>query len=311
MTTDLDKYLDADVADGPAAQDPFFEGFDQLVPKSDYQFVRADEVDVDHEADEDDDRRYDQSISEILGPGAAPQIEPPGDDEVRLPGGLLLSDGTVRKDALVRELNGADEEALAKASGHLLRFTRTLLGAVVEVGGEPATKEIIRDLLVGDREALVLGIRRATFGNDVTFEQFVCPGCAALLDITVDLSTLEMKELDNPEQREFEVPLRKGVAIVRLATGEDQEAVMDMGQATAAEENTLLLSRCVLSLNGKKVNKAREPIRALGLVDRKTLISFLAETQPGPRYDEVKSKHEECETEFPVYLAVDDLFRGF
>lgn len=310
MTTGtLERYLDADVTDGPAAQDDFFKDFDTLVPEGDYEFVRK-PADIDHEADADDEARYDESIASIIAPDAVPQIEPPGDDEVRLPGGLVLSDGSVRKDALVRELTGEDEEALAKAAGNLLRFTRTLLSAVVEVGGEPATKEIIRDLLVGDREALILGIRRATFGNEVTFEQFTCPGCGDQLDITVDLSTLDTKELENPEKREFEVSLRKGAAIVRLATGADQEAVMDMGVATGAEENTLLLSRCVLSINGKKVN-TREQVKQLGLADRKALIAFLAEQQPGPRYDEVKSKHEDCETEFPIYLAVDDLFRGF
>lgn len=308
--TEIDKYLDADITDGPVGQDNFFKDFDSLVPPDQYEFVRK-PADIDHEADDEDEARYSESISELLGPGAAPVIEPPGENEVRLPGGLVLPDGTVRKDARVRELNGEDEEALAKASGNLLRFTRTLLGAVEEVGGETATKEIIRDLLVGDREALVLGIRRATFGNDVTFEQFRCPGCGDSLDITVDLATLDTKELEDPSKREFEVALRSGVAIVRLATGADQEAVMDMGNATGAEENTLLLSRCVISIDGKKVNNAREPVKQLGLADRKTLLTFLSETQPGPRYDEVKSTHEECETTFPIYLAVDDLFRGF
>src|ERR1700691_2436099 len=44
-----------------------------------------------------------------------PTISFPADDLVNLPGGLI-KDGKIIRTALVRELNGSDEEALARAS---------------------------------------------------------------------------------------------------------------------------------------------------------------------------------------------------
>lgn len=306
----MDKHLDRDVKDGPAEADDFFKDFDELVPADEYAFVRPGKaVEVDHEADEADDKNFNTSIKSILNPGAAPTIDPPAEGEVILPGGLVDEDGTVFKSAQVRELNGEDEEALARAQGDVRRI-RVLMGAVESIGGKPVTKDKALNLLIGDREALILGIRIATFGKDIVFENYVCPGCGESLDVTVDLSTLDMKTLENPEKREFEVALRKGVALVRLPTGADQEAVLGAPNATSAEENTVMLSRCVISIDGKKIGNSKDAVKKLGVKDRQTLLAFLAETQPGPRYDEVKSKHETCDTEFPVYLAVDDMFRG-
>lgn len=306
MTDLLDKHLDADVTDGPAAQDDFFKDFDALVPAGEYAFSRPDgPVDVDYE----DKTTTDQDIASLLAPGAAPKIDEPEDGFVRLPGGLITDNGLVTT-ATVRELNGEDEEALAKAQGDLRRL-RALLGAVETIGDEPVTKETLKELLIGDREALVLGIRIATFGKEITYNDYLCPGCAEPLDVSIDLSTLEMKELPDREKREFEIPLKKGgVALVRLPNGSDQEAIFELPNATVAEENTLMLSRVVLALNGKKINNAKDPIKKLGVADRQTILKFLSDTQPGPRYDEVKSTHETCGTEFPIFLALDDMFRG-
>lgn len=304
----LDKHLDREIADGPP-KDDFFKDFDSLVPGDEYDFVRPEQpVDVDF----DDKTTTDADIASILSPGSAPEIGELSDDEVRLSAGYI-KDGTLYTSAVVRELNGEDEEALARArsnSVNMVRFTRTLLNAVESIGDLKFTPEMGRELLLGDREDLILGIRRATFGKDITFEDFLCPGCGEKLNITVDLSTIESKKLDDPEKREYEVPLRKGVALVRIPTVADSDAVLEQPLLNEAEQNTLLLSRCVISINGQKVNGSKDAVKRLGSSDRQAIIKFLAEIQPGPLYDEVKSKHEGCETEFPLYLTVDDLFRG-
>jgi len=284
-----------------AAPTPFDEGMDVLVDESVYDFTSKSEV-------TEAVNSTNASIAQIIGPGAAPEIDPPEDGSVRLPGGLITKDGLVRS-AVVRELTGEDEEALSKARGNPLRVTQTLLKAVETIGGEPVSNKVLKDLLVGDREALFLGIRIATFGKEIKFEEVECPGCKERLDITVDLTELPTRELADPEKREFEVALRNGVAVVRLLNGGDQDAVLEEVEATGAEENTTLLSRSVISINGTKVNNSKAAVKKLGIKDRQTLLTFLVETAPGPRYDEVKSKHEVCDTEIPLYLAVDDLFR--
>lgn len=313
MTDILDKQLNRDVKDGPT-KDEFFKDFESLVPDGDYNFSSPDQApNVDHEADAKDDVNFNESISSLLGPGSAPVIEELADDEVRLSGGYIGPDGTLYTSAVVRELTGEDEEVLARArvnSFNLVRFTRALLGAVVSIGDIEYTNEVGKGLLLGDREDLILGIRRATFGKDLTYVDHICPGCGEKLDITIDLSTIETKKLADPEKREYEVPLRKGVALVRIPTVADSDAVMEQPILNEAEQNTLILSRCVISISGKKVNGSKDAVKKLGSSDRQAIVKFFSEIQPGPLYDEVKSKHEVCETEFPLFLTVDDLFRG-
>lgn len=297
--------------DGEAVfDDEFMQGI-VLDPAYDFQRdPKTTDANYDVAPGEADDAVVQAAVSSILDPGAAPQIGPPPPGEVRLPGGLVTPEG-VYTTAQVRELTGQDEEALAKAGTNVVRYNTALLRAVDSIGGKKPSADVLKSLLVGDREALILGIRIATFGKDVVYENVLC-ACGENLDVTLDLDTLDMIVLDDREKREFEVPLRKGVAEVRLTTVADSDLAMELASkdATGAEQNTLILSRCVLNINGEPVKGSKEKVKNLSVSDRQTILKFLAEKQPGPRYDEVKSKHEECGNEIPLYLAVDNLFRG-
>lgn len=87
--------------------------------------------------------------------------------EAILPHGVLR-DGAWRRDALLRRPNGADEalllDGLAGARS-ALRLTTLLARCVERLGGESAGVEEVRALTVGDREALALALRMATFGD--------------------------------------------------------------------------------------------------------------------------------------------------
>lgn len=94
-----------------------------------------------------------------------PLIEEPPDTVVKLPGGLLTANGEVIREAEVRELTGEHEEALVRVrrSGSFVKFVNMLLTCgVVTLGSEAATAKTLTRLLLGDRDALILGIRRAT-----------------------------------------------------------------------------------------------------------------------------------------------------
>lgn len=256
-----------------------------------------------------------------------PVIDLPADDTVRLPGGLVQhkyghEPVILATEATVRELNGADEEAIYKARRKSpLRLMATILSCGTERLGEHHTNSgLLKDLLIGDRDALILGIRRATYGDEVEYGQVMCAGCEELLDIKVTLDDIPVKRLSDPvSDTRFQVPLWKGgFAKVRLPNGHDQEAVAEAGETnpaiTDSEVNSVMLSRCVLSVVDKSgeetvTSNNLAAVNRLGLKDRKSILSAITDRQPGPRYDEVKFTHESCGKETALFLTVADLFR--
>lgn len=253
------------------------------------------------------------------GVNPAPELEDPPADQVKLPGGLVASGGKVLRTAVVRELNGSDEEALSRAlqpPGSVFHFMDTLISrGTVQVGNVPATPEVVKNLLIGDRDELALAIRIATYGDEMSIERWQCPACGKLSDIAFSLAEdVERKTLKDGENP-FEVRLRKGAsARVRLPNGADQDALFEDESWTTAQRNTILISRCVLSYTspeGQEFNMAAFPSMSLNLSipDRAKIIREISERQPGPRYNEVRFTHDECKNEVVLALGVRDLFR--
>lgn len=236
------------------------------------------------------------SVQSILTDvGEQPEIVSPQPSTVDLPSG---------GDAMVRELNGEDEEALSKINRvtHTAKFMAALLERGVEqLNGEVPTGKAIKDLLLGDREALILAIRVATFGPSIEFANYVCPGeaCGESLDVDIDVSTIPSKKI---AETSFEVDLWKGGTVeVRMPNGHDQEAVFDP-KKTPAEQNTELLARCVLNGNHKTA-------KALGVKDRRKILDAIVERTGGPQYNDVTFTHKVCGTEVPVVITAGDLFQ--
>lgn len=246
----------------------------------------------------------------------APVIEDYPDCFVKLPAGLLV-DGDVLQDAEVRELTGEHEELLAKArtAPNPAKFISTLLQCgVVAIGDVKATAAILDDMLQGDLDMLILGIRRATFGEEFELFGLECPHCGEANDLNLNLSNIPVRRLEDPEQREFLVDLRKGrKARITLPTGALQTELFKK-QLTIPEMNTVTLAHCILSFvdaTGKETPcNGLNDVKNLGLADRRTLQDFIYNTQPGPRYDEVKGNCPTCEGELTIPLSVGALFRG-
>lgn len=241
-------------------------------------------------------------------------IERPPDCSVTLPGGLVLLSGEVVHDAEVRELTGADEEALSKADAmrNPARYIQTILGrAVLRVGDyEPPSKDVLSALLIGDRNTLLLGIRKATYGHTMEVST-TCPGCDEELDIEFDLNQdIPIRTLEDPAKRIFTVELRNGrQARVALPCGGDQDAVLADGKRTVSEMNTLMLSRCVQEIDGQPIMGVNA-VRNMGLADRRKILDFLAATQPGPQLEEVSEECPACGRSVPVPLDLFGLFRA-
>lgn len=245
---------------------------------------------------------------------AVPFIEPPPDTSVRLPGGGIMDpDGTFHDEAVVRELTGADEEALSKADAtkSMSRYVQVLVRRGTESIGkyEKLDDNLLGELLVGDREMLILAIRRATYGNDLKLT-LVCPSCTAAVDATFDLSSdIPIDDMGDERKRIIEVPLRRGrTAKVRIATAADQDAVLALQGKTVAEMNSAYLARCLVSIDGMPCT--RETVLGLGIRDRQAIIKAMNEAQPGPKYGEVNLECPGCGRDFPMQIGIMELFRG-
>lgn len=249
-----------------------------------------------------------------------PDPVPPPDTHVNLPGGIRRGDEVITT-AEVRELTGEHEEVLARAAqakpGNLFHFMNVLLECgTVRFGTEDPgqTRKLLKNALVGDRDAIILGIRRATYGDQIEVERWQCPECGEHSDLVIPLDEIPVHELEGDTDM-LEVPLRRGrTAQVRLASGADQLAVFENTKLLTAERDTILLSRCLVSItdpNGTKhttAGFASSYARGLSAMDRHTILRELREKAPGPRFNEMKIEHVTCGKEAELPLGMADLF---
>src|SRR5262245_60146488 len=129
---------------------------------------------------------------------------------VQLPGGLCLDDGGVATEAELRPLAGADEEWLAWAAPDLptaVAVTEVLARTVTRIGPIDAPgADGCRALLVGDRDYLVLWLRRLTLGTHFA-ARLACPACGEPVDI-------EFEADDVPVERRPQTGLLHEVEVV-------------------------------------------------------------------------------------------------
>lgn len=237
----------------------------------------------------------------------------PPDTQVELMVGIADLSG-IKNTAEVRELNGADEEALSVPS--LTKNASKYLGALVQrgtvsIGGEAVTKDQLGGLLIGDRELLLFGIRKATYGHEVELITR-CPNCRARdEDYKLDLNEVPRRELENIEDGIFgiDITLPSGKkANISLPRSADQDAILQAEGKNDGELNTLMLTRCLKTLGGQQ---AIGPsfARSLGIKDRNFILKELQDRAPGPRLQDVKRVCGSCEEEFPLNLTLLDIFR--
>lgn len=247
------------------------------------------------------------SAQEVATPTPKVEVSLPPDTSVVLPGGLTDPfDGTINT-AEIRELTGSDEEIIARIGDPGKALLTILERATVKVGDKPADKETLDSLLAGDREALLLAIRIATFGPKVKVMP-ICTSCGEEQTFEIDLSTdVETKTLDESD-RVFTLDCKIGKVTVGLPTGSAQKALVNATNKNAAELDTILLKSCIESINGMPVLNVQQ-IKDLSLKDRRDLIKAITDRNPGPQLSEIKKSCTSCEAEVPLPLTLADLFR--
>ena len=246
------------------------------------------------------------SVNEALQE-PAPRIDSPTTLKVDLLRGYQ-SQGEWLMSAVVRELNGEDEEILSaydiqKNVTYSEYMTQLLRRGVVSIGNVEIAKQpaVLEELIVGDRDVLFLSVIKATYGRYRDF-QVTCRECSGDNDITMDLEkdfTIEQSKVDL--HAPIEVTLKNGENVqLRYPTGGDSQIVGKRGKTTA-EQNTLMLSRCVMS--NKTTSEKEAWARGLSLADRNKLVKSLFSAQPGPRMEEVETQCAHCSAK--IVLALD------
>ena len=186
-----------------------------------------------------------------------------------LPGGVWRGGGR-RRDFAFKPLTGEVELAMAEQpapeSNVPAWVTGVLAAALEQVGGEPADRDLVRSLRVGDRQFLARQLA-AHLGRDTVWLTADCGHCGEDFDFRLQQSALPAKEVGGagPEEPRAEVETPLGACRLRPPTGADQEAVA--GLDDDAEALRTLVRRCLLSVAGEPVGERTEEAEGLALED--------------------------------------------
>jgi hypothetical protein len=178
-------------------------------------------------------------------------MNPRHDVEVTLPQGLLTEAGGWRRTARVRGVVEGDEGLVGELSAYglpLERATVLLSRCVTRVGGCDAPgAEIIDSLSLGDREALLLHLRRLTFGEKIAC-LLECPSCEQKMELELGVSDLILPAGPEPQARQEETFTVDGQAlqvVFRLPRATDFAAALNASGGDHAAAVRALISACV------------------------------------------------------------------
>lgn len=253
---------------------------------------------------------------EMAGP--MPLIPGAVDNVLTLPRGLYL-DGVWKTRVTVQELTGADEEALAKLREPTDFYDLVLALGVervedIDFGSKPTAERqaLLQQLLIGERDQVFLGVLRATFGDERTLG-FTCTACGSKQDLILSLTDdFKPKVVEDLHTNTYTMTTGKGDVIeYRLANGGDQQEALSRKGATQVEQNSIIMSRCIVKVNNQD-GFTIDPmgyVRRMSMRDRQVLLAALIEKQPSVDL-EVTSDCSSCGAPQTLPLGWADLFRA-
>jgi hypothetical protein len=152
-----------------------------------------------------------------------------------------------------------------------------------------------RDLVAGDRNALLVSVRITGYGSEYKAE-VACPSCSTRQNATFDLADLEIKRLQaepvTPGSNNFEfmLPVTKKRVVFKLLTGRDEEeitAIQERRRRAMPDivvENvvTSRLENSIISIDGiTDRNKLNSFIRSMPAYDSRSLRAYMNDIEPG------------------------------
>lgn len=254
-----------------------------------------------------------QAKEVIAGP--VPLIDNPVSPLVVLPRGVLKGQDW-HSDAFIRELNGEDEEALARFKDIVEYYDHVLARAVEQIGAidlkslpMSERQTMVQNLLVGERSMLLLAIIRITYGDEKLLN-VTCNTCQTEQEVALILSEdLKAKEMKDPRKMVYTYTTSKGDSIeYRLATGADQLEATRRKGASQPEQNSIVLSRCITKVNGQLILDPLKYARSLTMKERRELLTALVENQPMVDLT-VVTNCVSCGEELRLPLGWGDLFQ--
>ena len=252
-------------------------------------------------------------IKEVLAEKPQPveaKLYVPLDTTVTLPGGFITPAGELVTTAEVRELTGKDEEAISRSTTFGKSILTVLQRGTVKIGDIPADEKVLDQLLSGDRDMLILGIFKATFGHTAEVPGW-CSTCEDEKTVEVDLNNdIKVKVLTDPiNDRVFTVKGKTQELTVQLPTGITQKELLMNSDKTSAELNTMLLENTVVKIGDSPV-LSKLQVQNLGLVDRRKVIEEINKRVPGPKFDDITVVCPDCDSEVTVPINLGALFRS-
>lgn len=243
------------------------------------------------------EKEFEVSINEIAESNSSNSYD---EDKVYdLIAGYTDKDGNCHKTFTLREMTGADEEYVnradiksngAKISTALLSRCVTSVGTLTRksVGSAKEWENIFKTMLVGDRDKILLELRRISIGETIEVSH-TCPNpeCKAKLKTELSIDELEIKEFDGLYEIPFELPKgyrdKKGVlhkkGIMRRPNGLDGELLTPLAKNNIAKAETTLLTRICKFEDGAYIDES--VMSSLSIKDRNYLQSVLNEHQFG------------------------------
>ena len=231
---------------------------------------------------------------------------------VILPGGIW-SDSKRYQEVEVYALTGYDQEVLKgayKVQSQAEWTTFLLTNCIKRIGPfNVITPELVKSLTLGDREALLLHIRRMTFGDklncviDCTNED-----CECKIGLDLKLSDLLLPSYQKAQEQYQKTITHKGVKYkvdFRLPTGLDQEEIAGIAKEDPEGASDRLIKACILKIdqNGGKCatqipsSVYDEVFNRIDQLDPQAEIGF-------------KLKCPECNREFNTILDAGIYFRN-
>lgn len=191
----------------------------------------------------------------------------PQDDKVlehafELPCGLLR-EGEVIRDAEITPMTGRVRKNIARPdirrNGARI-IDAVLLACVRSIGGKRVDRQVLDELLVGDRDFLTMKIRQASLGGRVS-AQMQCGSCRERIDFEVDLEEVELYPLqegdceiaEDGRTRFFRIddPDLGVKAAFRYPAGKDQHAIVPLAQKNPVEANYRMYLLCLEEWNAQ------------------------------------------------------------
>lgn len=162
---------------------------------------------------------------------------------------VILPVGVPHRNAELRPPTGEDEAWLMETGRALLpaqRATLLLTRCLVRLGPiSPVPAEAVRALPIGDREALLLHLRRIILGETIgCVLRCPAPECGERMDLDLQIADLLVPPV--ADAREWHEAVFDGVPVrFRLPTGADQEEAAGLARTDLEAAAGLLLRRCL------------------------------------------------------------------